>query len=340
MVEPPQAPAQSLAQVRRAKLSTDSHFDYPIRLNRMEKVDGPDYATVPAIDWNSGSSRLDAWLNQSAMPQIAQPSLSLVQINRPEMTDKAFASKEAELLKVCRNIHLKPLGENAEQTEEARALKDNLSTKPREQIYSRNITDRYPDLPNFLITGLARASCERAEHLSRLRNVIKLMSLSCRPCRRSPFRRKARKTKGTRVKSRGTRQKVGTEKNRRLALDSVQEHSLLIPTDGKQLPQQAGQNDEQEAVHNHFWSGKKPSASSSSSHSSARNISLYGSDVDYSSDQEPSFSRGGSSGASSKSFGDSAPGFIHPPIDLKDTKAFSCDICGKDFSGISRSGWQ
>lgn len=128
--------------------------DRPAKVRKKEESKAFNYGTVTAIDWNSGASPLDAWLNQSAVPSTVVPQ-------GPDQGDESFA-QEAEEIKVFRHVHLtiKPESKNGGSVvDEVNGL--DLAA----QIYYRNIRDRYPLLPVYLARRLGQANHERSESL-------------------------------------------------------------------------------------------------------------------------------------------------------------------------------
>ena len=116
------------------------------------------FEALTVMDWNSGASPLDAWLNQSAIPST-NPAL-----NHQETVDleSDLLALETEEIKVFRNVHMAiaPSPEyNDPPLEPVEGLKFGA------QIYYRNIMDRFPVLPKYLARRLAHANCDRAERL-------------------------------------------------------------------------------------------------------------------------------------------------------------------------------
>ncbi|KAI4239517.1 MAG: hypothetical protein LQ349_000277 [Xanthoria aureola] len=133
------------------------------------------YGTVTQIDWNCGLSPLDAWLNQSALPSV----LPVPQLDSRPMNDRhdEQAIVETEQIPFFRRIHIQSCPEPAVNAMEAydtsKAARDLYSGDTRTQIYHRNIADRYPALPYYLVTRLAKANCDRAERLKQTRDESK-----------------------------------------------------------------------------------------------------------------------------------------------------------------------
>ncbi|KAL8718286.1 MAG: hypothetical protein Q9225_004564, partial [Loekoesia sp. 1 TL-2023] len=124
----------------------------------------PNYSTM---DWNSGSTPLDAWLNQSAIPSNTGPINNLSQ--DADLTGKANGTDEATEIEVFRRVHITP---NTEADGHKRTSLE-VETEGLEldvQIYFRNIMDRYPSLPFELARRLAVANHKRAERLQKMRD--------------------------------------------------------------------------------------------------------------------------------------------------------------------------
>ena len=113
------------------------------------------------MDWNSGVSPLDAWLNQSAIPYTA-PTVDLQEEKRRSRKDSV--AQEIEEIKIFRNVHMAiaPAPANGQHPVAIDAIAE---LEVDTQIYYRNIVDRYPDLPSYLALRLARANRDRAERL-------------------------------------------------------------------------------------------------------------------------------------------------------------------------------
>ena len=116
------------------------------------------YETLTVMDWNSGASPLDAWLNQSAVPST-NPALDL---QKSRELESDLLALETEELKVFRNVHMWTApspDHNDPPLEPVEGLEFGA------QIYYRNIMDRFPVLPEYLGRRLAQANCDRAERL-------------------------------------------------------------------------------------------------------------------------------------------------------------------------------
>ncbi|KAL8792645.1 MAG: hypothetical protein Q9195_004773 [Heterodermia aff. obscurata] len=124
---------------------------------------------VTAMDWNSGASPLDSWLNQSAIPSFA-PAIN----DEPSgLSEEDLIAQEAEEIKVFRTVHIAMNTEAAVMSTNQIIDEDFASLALGAQIHYRNIKDRYPNILTFLARRLAEANLDRAERLQsqRLRMV-------------------------------------------------------------------------------------------------------------------------------------------------------------------------
>ena len=140
---------------RNASMS-EATADSPAKLSKSEHSITFDGGAITAMDWNSGASPLDAWLNQSAIPSTAT---SIELPDQPDSVDDLVA-QEVEEIKFFRNVHL-PTASNTEEKETAVDEFEGLELAG--QIYYRNIRDRYPLLPMYLARRLAQANYQRSE---------------------------------------------------------------------------------------------------------------------------------------------------------------------------------
>ena len=150
---------------KRGAAALEERMDSPAKVRK--EMESRQTDSVTAMDWNSGASHLDAWLNQSAIPAAA-PTMNEQQEERknpPNSSNSSNAAQEMEMIKVFRNVHICSASEpeiDGRYLESA----DELSNSELEtQIYYRNIVDRYPELPSYLALRLARANRHRAERL-------------------------------------------------------------------------------------------------------------------------------------------------------------------------------
>lgn len=135
--------------------------DGPAKIRKKGESKTYNYQAVTAMDWNSGVSPLDAWLNQSAIPYTA-PTVDLQEEKRRSRKDSV--AQEIEEIKVFRNVHMAIAPEPA-NGQHLVAIDAIAELEVDTQIYYRIIVDRYPDLPSHLALRLARANRDRAERL-------------------------------------------------------------------------------------------------------------------------------------------------------------------------------
>ena len=90
-----------------------------------------------------------------------------------------------------------------------------------------------------------------------------------------------------------------------------------------------------------FWTGGSPSRRPGSVHSlsSSMNSSLHGYPTFDPQEQDPVFTNSCQRSTSSN-FGTTFPGLPPPPVELDQTTAFDCDICGKSINVRRRLEWQ
>ena len=141
--------------------------DRPAKVRRKKEAKEFNFLRVTAMDWNSGATPLDAWLNQSAVPSIVP--LPQTQRNQSGSSSDDLAAKELEDLKVFRTIHIEGIEEAKCSGTPRNSVIDLTIIEPRTQIYLRNILDRYPLLPSYLAFRLAKANCVRANRLGLIR---------------------------------------------------------------------------------------------------------------------------------------------------------------------------
>ena len=135
-----------------------ARVDRPAKARKKGKSEEFNYEALTVMDWNSGVSPLDAWLNQSAVPFT---TTALKQQERVKQESDILA-QEIEEMKVFRNVHMTtaPSPErNDPPLDHVEALDFGA------EIYCRNIMDRYPAIPSYLARRLAQANHDRAERL-------------------------------------------------------------------------------------------------------------------------------------------------------------------------------
>lgn len=148
---------------KRSAAEFDAAVNRPAKVRRKNESKEFNFQRVTAIDWNSGATPLDAWLNQSAVPSIVP--LPQTQWNQSSSSRDDLAAKELEDLKVFRTIHIEGIEEPKSVGIPRNSAIDLTTLEPSTQIYLRNILDRYPLLPSYLALRLAKANCIRANRL-------------------------------------------------------------------------------------------------------------------------------------------------------------------------------
>ena len=147
---------------KRSAAEFDAAVNSPAKIRRKRESRESDFRKVTAMDWNSGATPLEVWLNQSAVPSV---------IHLPETQDNQYESpsgnlaKEREEMQVFRTVHIEATEEPESNGTARDPPIDHTTLEPRTQIYLRNILDRYPLLPSYLALRLAKANCTRAQRL-------------------------------------------------------------------------------------------------------------------------------------------------------------------------------
>ena len=135
--------------------------DRPAKLRKTDEPGSDAAQCVTAMDWNSGASPLDSWLNQSAIPSLV-PAINQ---DLPQISEIDLIAREAEELKAFRTVHIAIITQAAGTSVNRIIDEDFASLDLGAQIYYRNIKDRYPKIPNFLARRLAEANLDRTERL-------------------------------------------------------------------------------------------------------------------------------------------------------------------------------
>ena len=123
------------------------------------------YQALTALDWNSGSTPLESWLNQSAIPSTSP--IFGNECKEDVMITEDPVAQEIEEIKVFRNVHMSVATEPNLGTVDIAAIDQVAELDLDAQIYYRNIVDRYPELPLYLALRLAQANRDRADRLRR-----------------------------------------------------------------------------------------------------------------------------------------------------------------------------
>ena len=143
---------------KRSASEFEAAVSRPAKIRKKGNSKEFNYQALTAMDWNSGASPLDAWLNQSAVPSM---TVALDQ-QRPTKLGGDLLAQEIEEIKVFRNVHM-AIAPSPEQNDPPLDRVEGLDLSA--QIYYRNILDRYPDIPVYLARRLAQANYDRAERL-------------------------------------------------------------------------------------------------------------------------------------------------------------------------------
>jgi hypothetical protein len=132
------------------------------------------------IHKNRGQSRLDSWLDQSAVPNEKAAALFFKQ-HKKDIDEQRNKDREAEEIEIFRKIHILPITNDKE-----RVFRPGFGSDPEidgeiveagAAIYYRNILDRYPTAPLYLARRLAIGNMRRAKRLHELKvNVEKTHS--------------------------------------------------------------------------------------------------------------------------------------------------------------------
>ena len=144
--------------------------DRPAKVCKKSDTKTYNYQAVTAFDWNSGSTPIESWLNQSAIPSTS-PTFGSERKEDVAMTEDPV-SQEIEEIKVFRNVHMSVTPEPSADTMNTAATDQVAELELDAQIYYRNIVDRYPELPFYLALRLARANRDRADRLRRKKAVL------------------------------------------------------------------------------------------------------------------------------------------------------------------------
>ena len=80
----------------------EAAVDRPAKVRKRRERKAFNYEAVTAMDWNSGASPLEVWLNQSAVPSTA----AALDLPDPGGSKEKFIAQEIEEIKVFRNVHL------------------------------------------------------------------------------------------------------------------------------------------------------------------------------------------------------------------------------------------
>lgn len=117
-------------------------------------------ATV--LDWNSGATPIDAWLNQSAIP-VSNPESPTLESDQYMREREAKKLEERDFI-FYRKVHF----DTAFQDKASHLVVTDTvdSNGLAAQVYCRNIMDRYPSVPPYLARRIAGANVKRTDRLS------------------------------------------------------------------------------------------------------------------------------------------------------------------------------
>lgn len=131
---------------------------------------------VPAIDWNAGTSPLDAWLNQSALPSS---DTSLHAVCEEENRRYAMHEQEQRDLRHLRRVHIL-LGEKTIRSDGWEGVDDKQLESPAWPHF-RKILDKFPTIPAFLAQRLADSNFRTDERLRKVRERMQALEKGERP---------------------------------------------------------------------------------------------------------------------------------------------------------------
>lgn len=342
-----------------------SAFDFGVSLDRPNKYhkieDKTDCGTtaVTAVDWNSGKTRIDAWLNQCAVPLVVPPIRCTSDEANWSAETSAAIETEVEEIGFFRNIHIASLPYSRDNREPSRVPDTTSDLELRPMIYYRNILDKYPLLPTFLARRLAKANHARAGRLQNTdtnswdqKDPALLKNQRPRPNLLSEGNKRPRH-ESTEANN---KEKVNGRVRRRQKRDYADGSDGPISTKSiKGQPSNAYdtalqqkyarkrkiRSDHHSPPVSDFWSGGKasPSPATADSHSSGVNTPLRGHDSCTLEDQDLDLPSQGSSGSYS-GLSKCSSGLPPPPVEIRNQVLFDCDICNRKILVSRRLEWQ
>ena len=308
---------------RRNASDFEAAVDRPAKIRKKGKSHDFNYQTLTVMDWNSGTSPLDAWLNQSAVPSSTTVLSQQESIN----LESDLLAQEIDEIKVFRNVHM--------AIAPSPKCNDLEGLEFGAQIYYRNIMNRYPVIPTYLARRLAQANHDRAERLRKeksgnstwnisqkvvdgLASEIDLSEFFSPLTRPAPAQRNA--ASPPRPPSFGN---GGPSPTR---LDPIR------PETPPPTPPPSSD----------FWTGGSPSRRPASAHarSSSMNSSLHGRPKFDPQEQNPTFTGDCPARTACDSRRSPDNYLPPPPIDLDDVLTFDCDICGQNIKVKTQYQWQ
>ena len=360
---------------KRSAAEFEEALDRPTKFQKTGNLQESEHQKVTAIDWNSGATPLEAWLNQSALPSI--PSLHSTPKSSSASLSDDLVAKELKDLESLRAIHIETTDETKSFEPSQFPINDLTNVAPRKQVYLRNILDRYPLLPSYLALRLAEANCARADRLDWERQRPRW---TCAICKHG-FRQLQRLRQHQRSHTQKRPYTCATCQrsfSRQHNLDhhielyhktgNLQRSDSRITYSESQYPsaehpyQRKLRQKGQCSLSQHspdFWTprGRGSTTHSIKSQSSERNSSLHGSGHGDPEDQALDLPDR-QSRRSSASFSDSCASLPPPPVHIKKQgspspgalgklddqackpQSFFCDICEEEIEVIRRRDWQ
>ena len=353
-----------------------SAFDFGVSLHRPNKYhkteDITDCGTtaVTAVDWNSGKTRIDAWLNQCAVPLVVPPNrCASEEANRSAGTSAAI-EMEVEEIEVFRNIHIASLPHSGDNSKASRVRDTTSDLELRSMIYYRNILDKYPLLPTFLARRLAKANHARAGRLQNtdtnswdqkdpalLENQkwrlnclydeesrLTLLSEGNTRLRHESTEENDEEKVNGRVRRRRQKRDYADGSDGTISRKSIKgqpSNAYDTALQQKYARKQKTGSDHHSPPVSDFWSGGKtsPGPATVDSHSSGVNTPLRGHDSCNLEDQDLDLPSYGSSGSYS-GLSRYSSGLPPPPVEIRNQVLFDCDICHRKILLSRRLEWQ
>lgn len=320
---------------------------------------------LSVMDWNSGASPLDAWLNQSAVPFT---TTALKQQERVKSETDILAQEIAEM-KFFRNVHMTTTSSPERHNPPLYRVEVRDSGVKTDIL---NIMDRYPAIPNYLARRLAQANHDRAERLHNKKRESMVNNDCTRPHTNG--------TSASNVPDRATHQlmtpetqqdpilaPVASQNKNDAPFGSTDQPSSFISTPlnepcrastTAQMDSRSTASDNSLSTASDsltgflserssersplvdFWTGGGQSWRPASAHSrsSSTNSSLHGRPAFDPQEQNPTFESTHSTTTAYKTPG--SPALPHPPVELSKATTFNCDICGQIIQAKHQLEWQ
>ena len=330
--------------------------------------------SLSVMDWNSGASPLDAWLNQSALPFTPT---ALKQQERVKSETDILAQEIAEM-KFFRNVHMttapspKPNDFKCVNADTYPPLDRVEARDFSVKIHCLKIIDRYPAIPMYLARRLAQANHDRAERLRNRKRESMVNNDSTRPHTNG--------TSASNVPDRATHQlmtpetqqdpiqaPVASQNKNDAPFGSTDQPPSFIstPLNGPCRASTTAQMDSRSTASDSsrstasdsltgflserssersplvdFWTGGGQSWRPAPTHSRSSNMnsSLHGRPAFDPQEQNPTFESTHPTPTAYKTPG--SPALPPPPVELGKATTFNCDICGQIIQTKHRLEWQ